>query len=35
MIDFLILQVKMGKITVDNIPVKWKDAVISELNEAD
>ena len=35
MIDFLVLQVKMGKITVDNIPVKWKDAVISELNEAD
>ena len=35
MIDFLVLQVKMGKITVNNIPAKWKDAVISKLNEGD
>ena len=35
MIDFLVLQVKMGKITVNNIPTKWKDAVVSKLNEVD
>lgn len=35
MIDFLVLQVKMGKITVDNIPVKWKDAVVAKLNSVD
>lgn len=35
MVDFLVLQVKMGKITVDNIPLKWKEAVIAKLNEVD
>ena len=35
MIDFLVLQVKMGKITVNNIPTKWKDAVVLKLNEVD
>ena len=35
MVDFLVLQVKMGKITVDNIPSKWKEAVIAKLNEVD
>ena len=32
MVDFLILQIKMGKLTVDKIPAKWKDAVIAKLN---
>ena len=35
MIDFLMLQVKMGKITVDNIPIKWKGAVVEKLNSVD
>ena len=35
MVNFLVLQIKMGKITIDNIPTKWKDAVIAKLNEAD
>lgn len=35
MVDFLVLQVKMGKITVDKIPSKWKDAVITKLNSVD
>lgn len=34
MIDFLVLQVKMGKITVDNIPSKWRDKVIERLNHS-
>lgn len=32
MVDFLILQIKMGKITVDKIPTTWKNAVIAKLN---
>ena len=35
MVNFLVLQVKMGKITVDKIPTKWKDAVIAKLNSVD
>ena len=35
MVDFLVLQVRMGKVTVDNFPVKWKDAVITKLNSVD
>ena len=35
MVDFLVLQVKMGKITVDNVPTKWKDAVAAKLNKVD
>ena len=35
MIDFLALQVKMGKITVDKIPSTWKEAVTTKLNEVD
>ena len=32
MIDFLVLQIKMGKITIENIPIKWKEAVKNALN---
>ena len=32
MVDFLVLQIKMGKITVDDIPTKWKEAVKNTLN---
>lgn len=35
MVDFLVLQVKMGRITVDKIPTAWKDAVIENLNSVD
>ena len=35
MVDFLVLQVKMGRITVDKIPTTWKDAVIAKLNSVD
>ena len=35
MINFLVLQVKMGRITVDKIPTAWKDAVIKKLNSVD
>ena len=35
MVNFLVLQIRMGKITVENIPIKWKDAVITKLNEVD
>ena len=35
MVDFLVLQVKMGKITVDDIPEKWKEAVIEKLKLVD
>ena len=35
MVDFLVLQVKMGRITVDKIPTAWKDAVIEKLNAVD
>ena len=34
MIDFLVLQVKMGKITVDDVPSKWRDKVIERLNRS-
>lgn len=34
MVDFLVLQVKMGKITVENIPTKWRDKVVEELEHS-
>ena len=35
MVNFLVLQIRMGKITVDKIPTAWKDAVIEKLNAVD
>lgn len=35
MADFLVLQIKMGKITVDIIPAKWKDVTVEKLNKVD
>lgn len=33
MVDFLILQIRMGRITVDDIPEKWKEAVKAQLQK--
>lgn len=33
MIDFLVLQIRMGKITIDDIPEKWKEAVKAKLQK--
>lgn len=33
MITFLVLQIKMGKITIDEIPAKYKEEVKTLLNE--
>lgn len=33
MIDFLVLQIRMGKITIDDIPEKWKEAVNEKLQK--
>ena len=33
MVDFLVLQIKMGKITVDDIPEKWKEAVKAQMQK--
>lgn len=35
MIDFLALQVRMGNITIDEVPSKWRERVIEKLNEVD
>ena len=32
MIKFLVLQVKLGKITIDQVPEKYKEAVKNILN---
>lgn len=31
MVDFLALQIKLGKITIDDVPEKWKQAVADKL----
>lgn len=31
MIRFYILQIKMGKITLEDVPTKWREAVEKEL----
>lgn len=31
MVKFLVLQIKMGKITIENVPEKYREAVASEL----
>lgn len=35
MVRFYYLQIKLGKITIDNVPARWKDAVLAltEQNE--
>lgn len=32
MIKFLVMQIKMGKITIDDVPEKYREAVKKELN---
>lgn len=32
MVEFLVLQIKMGKITIDDVPEKWLEAVKQKLN---
>ena len=31
MIKFLVLQIKMGKMTIDAVPLKYKDEVLKSL----
>lgn len=31
MIKFYVLQIKLGKITIDDVPERWRDAVIEAL----
>lgn len=33
MVRFYVLQVKMGKISIDDVPTKWRDAVRKEVEE--
>lgn len=35
MVEFLVLQIKMGKITIEDVPEKWLDAVKEKSNSAD
>lgn len=32
MVKFLALQIKLGKITLEDVPTKWREAVEKELN---
>lgn len=32
MIRFYVLQIKLGKITLDDVPDKWRDEVEKQLN---
>jgi hypothetical protein len=32
MVEFLALQIRLGKITIDDIPEKWHEAVKEKLN---
>lgn len=32
MVEFLALQIRLGKITIDDIPEKWLEAVKEKLN---
>lgn len=31
MVKFYLLQIKMGKITIDDVPVKWREKVKEEM----
>lgn len=33
MVKFLVMQIKMGKITLDQVPDKYRDAVLAELEQ--
>ena len=33
MVKFLVMQIKMGKITIDQVPDKYRDAVLAELEQ--
>lgn len=33
MVEFLVLQIKLGKITLEQVPDKYKDEVKLKLNE--
>lgn len=33
MVEFLVLQIKMGKITIDDVPTKWLEAVKEKLKD--
>lgn len=35
MVKFLVMQIKMGKITIDQVPDKYRDAVLDELEKQD
>ena len=32
-VKFYVLQIKMKKITIDDVPVKWRQQVIEELEK--
>ena len=32
MVKFYVMQIKLGKITIDDVPLKWRDAVREELS---
>lgn len=31
MVRFYVLQIKMGKITIEDVPTKWREAVKKEI----
>ena len=33
MVKFLVMQIKMGKITIDQVPEKYREAVKAELKK--
>lgn len=33
MVKFYVLQIKMGKITMENVPERWREAVAALLQE--
>lgn len=33
MVEFLVLQIKLGKITIDDVPEKYREKVIERLSE--
>jgi hypothetical protein len=33
MVEFLVMQIKLGKLTVDKVPAKYKDEVLEKLNK--
>lgn len=33
MVKFYVLRIRMGKMTIDGVPAKWRDAVKAELEK--